>query len=181
MKKVILLFSIVLFAFTFTAEAQNCNQGSKLAKATWQKFGPWKPNITLNPFKASTRKVKKAWNWIASNGGANIGPRYLEIDNGNETGSIAGQTKRTFVTHPSFNNKVTLTINKYDGKARTGVVICVQGKDGVTTEKTSYIFPKDKNGKVKNFTLNNVKGKIIIVSMKNLSVGNKFKYRIKAK
>ncbi|MAM29550.1 MAG: hypothetical protein CMC13_11065 [Flavobacteriaceae bacterium] len=180
MKKVILLFSIVLFAFTFTAEAQNCNQGAKLAKKTWQKFGPWKPDISLIPFKQSTKKIKNAWNWIASNGGANIGPRYLEIDGGNENGSITGQTKRTFVTHPSFNNNVKLTINKYDGRAKTGVVICVQGKDGVTTQKTSYIFPNDRNGKVKTFNLRNVKGKIIIVAMKNLSVGNKFKYRIKA-
>ncbi|QIE59183.1 hypothetical protein G5B37_06300 [Rasiella rasia] len=180
MKKVIILFSIAVFAFTFSAEAQNCNQGAKLAKAAWQKYGPWKPNITLNPFKASIRPLKNGWNWIASNGGANIGPRYLEIDGGNETGSITGQTKRTFITHPSFNNNVKLTINKYDGRAKTGVVICVQGKDGVTTQKTSYIFPNDRNGKDKVFNLRNVKGKIIIVSMKNQSVGNKFKYRIKA-
>jgi len=181
MKKIILFVSIALFAFTFTAEAQNCNQGAKLAKATWQKYGPWKPNITLNPFKASIKPIKNGWNWIASNGGANIGPRYLEIDGGNESGSITGQTKRTFVTHPSFNNNVKLTINKYDGKAKTGVVICVQGKDGITTQKTSYIFPNGKNGKTKVFNLRGVKGKIIIVSMKNQSVGNKFKYRINAK
>lgn len=179
MKKVILLVSIALFAFTFTAEAQNCNQGTKLAKATWKKFGPWKPQ--LNPFKSAKKQVTQSWNWIASNGGSNIGPRYLEIDGSKENGSITGQTKRTFVTHPSFNNNVKLTINKYDGKAKTGVVICVQGRDGVTTQKTSYTFPKDKNGKTKVFNLRGVKGKIIIVSMKNQSVGNKFKYKISAK
>jgi hypothetical protein len=181
MKKVITIITIALFAFSFQAEAQNCNQGKKLAEKTWEKWGPWKPNIQLIPFKAEVQKIKNVWNWIAANGGATIGPRFLELDGGNETGSITGQTKSTFVTPPSFYNKVELTINKYDGKAKTGVVICVQGRNGVTTQKATYEFPNDKNGKVKKFTLNNVKGKIIIVAMKNKSVGNKFKYRINAK
>jgi hypothetical protein len=181
MKKIITIIALALFAFSYQAEAQNCNQGAKLAEKTWEKWGPWKPNIQLIPFKNEVQKIKNVWNWIASNGGANIGPRFLELDGGNEQGSIAGQTKRTFVTPPSFYNKVELTINKYDGKAKTGVVICVQGRDGVTEQRATYEFPNDKNGKVKKFTLNNVKGKIIIVAMRNQSVGNKFKYRVNAK
>lgn len=181
MKKLSIIFLLFVFALGFQAEAQNCNQGDKLARDTWAEWGPWQPNISLNPWKNKVQRIKNVWNAIASNGSATIGPRFLELDGGNETGTILGQTKRTFVTPPSFDNRVEVTINKYDGKARTGVVICVQGRDGVTTERTSYIFPKDKNGKVKKFTLNNVKGKIIIVAVKNLSVGNKFKYRINAK
>ncbi|HHC78981.1 MAG TPA: hypothetical protein ENK46_03800 [Flavobacteriia bacterium] len=179
MKKITVLFVIALFAFSIQTEAQNCNQGAKLAKKTWQKWGPWKPNITLNPFKASVQHVKNVWNWIAANGGANIGPRFIEIGEGIQQGTITGQTKRTFVTHPSFNNTAIITINKYDGRAETGVVVCVQGKDGVTTQKTFYTFQNSRNGKVKKITVNHVKGKIIIIAMKNKSVGNKFKYRIK--
>ncbi len=181
MKKLIVLFVLSLFVFNFQGTAQNCNQGAKLAEKTWEKWGPWKPNISLNPFKSKVQAIKNVWNWIASNGGATIGPRFLELDGGNESGNIAGQTKSTFVTPPSFDNRVEITINKYDGKARTGVVICVQGRNGVTTQKATYEFPNNKNGKVKKFVLNNVKGKIIIVAMKNLSVGNKFKYRINGK
>ena len=40
---------IALFTFNFQAEAQNCNQGKKLAEKTWEKFGPWKPNFTIVP------------------------------------------------------------------------------------------------------------------------------------
>lgn len=172
---------IALFSLTFQAEAQNCNQGEKLAEKTWEKWGPWKPNIQLVPFKNKVKKIKQVWNWIAANGGATIGPRLLEIDGVNEQGSITGQTKRTFVTPPSFNNNVKLTISKYDGKAKTGVVICTQGRDGVTRQVKSYTFPNGKDDKVKTFNLTGMKGKIIIVAMKNQSVGNKFKYRIKAK
>ena len=181
MKKLSIIILLLALGFGFQAEAQNCNQGDRLARDTWAEWGPWQPNISFNPWKNKVKRIKNVWNAIASNGSATIGPRFLEMDGGNETGTIYGQTKRTFVTPPSFENRIELTINKYDGKARTGVVICVQGRDGVTTERASYIFPKDKNGKVKKFTLNNVKGKIIIVAIKNLSVGNTFKYRINAK
>lgn len=103
------------------------------------------------------------------------------MDGGNENGTIMGQTSSTFVTPPSFENKMEITINKFDGKAKTGVVICAMGRDGVMTELKTYEFPNDKNGKVKKFSLNDVKGKIVIVAMKNKSVGNKFQYKINAK
>ena len=180
MKKTIIVFALSLFAFAFQGNAQNCNQGKKLAEKSWEKFGPWKPNFSLIPFKNKVEKIKNAWNWISSNSGANIGPRYLETDGGNENGTIAGQTKRTFVTPPSFNNTMKITINKYDGKARTGVVICSHGRDGITKTLKEFTFPNDKNGKTKVFTLTGVKGKIISVAMKNNSVGNMFKYRINA-
>lgn len=181
MKKIVTLCMIALFAFSFQTEAQNCNQGKKLAEKTWEKWGPWKPNIQLIPFKGKVQKIKQVWNWISANGGSTIGPRLLEMDGGNEQGSITGQTKRTFVTPPSFENRVEITINKYDGRARTGVVICTQGRNGVTNQVHSYTFPNQNNGKVKKFVVNNARGKIIMIAMKNQSVGNKFKYRINAK
>ncbi|MEZ4875483.1 MAG: hypothetical protein R2793_08540 [Flavobacteriaceae bacterium] len=181
MKKAVFLFAFVVLAFSTHLEAQNCNQGSNLAQSMWDAWGPWQPNISLIPFKNEVRQIKNGWNAIASNSSATIGPRLLELDGGNEEGTILGQTMRTFVTPPSFDDTVEITINKYDGKAKTGVVICVQGQDGVTTQKASYEFPNENNGKVKKFTLNNVRGKSIIIAMKNLSVGNKFKYRVNGK
>ncbi len=181
MKKLVCILSIFCLLVSSNLAAQNCNQGKKLAEKTWEQWGPWKPNISLTPFKGSVKKIKRAWNAIASNGGATIGPRFLEMDGGNEQGTVQGQTKRTFTTPPSFEDEITITINKYDGKARTGVVICAHGRDGVTRQLKSYEFPNDRNGKVKTFKLTGVRGKIISVAMSNKSVGNKFKYRINAK
>lgn len=181
MKKITILIWVAVVSFCFETNAQSCEQGKKLAQNTWEKWGQWKPNIQLVPFKNDVKKLKQSWNWIASNGGANIGPRLLEVDGGNESGTIMGQTQRTFVTHPSFNNKMEITINKYDGRAKTGVVICAVGQDGVMAQLHEYTFPNENNGKTKTFTLNNVKGKIVIVAMRNQSVGNRFMYRINAK
>ncbi len=186
MKKLMLFIAVAFFTFSYQIEAQNCNQGVRLARKTWQKWTQNKPPSFLVPgiyyaFKHDLSLLKNQWDWIAQNGGLKVGPRMLSLDEGIQTGSITGQTKRTFVTAPSFYNQVKITVNKYQGKAETGVIICVQGKDGITTQKAQYTFPKGKNGKIKNFTLNNVRGKVIIVAMKNKSVGNKFKYRIEGK
>ncbi|WP_157449661.1 hypothetical protein [Croceitalea dokdonensis] len=181
MKNSILLSTVFLFFLVANVQAQSCSNGERMADRTWEKFGPWQPNISLVPFKNKVKKVKRAWNYIAGNRSATIGPRYLEIDGGNETGSITGQTQSTFVTPPSFNNTVKITINKFDGRAETKVVICSHGRDGVNRNLKTYTFPNDRNGKTKTFTLTGVKGKVITVAMKNRSVANRFKYRINAK
>ena len=176
--------SLLLIGLSFTspnADLPNCNQGQKLAQKTWEKWGPWKPNIQLNPHKAAVVTLRNYWNWIVNNSGATIGPRRLEIDGGNETGTIMGQTKSTFVTPPSFEDKVTITINKYDGKAETGVAICTHAQDGTSNTVSTYTFPNGNDAKVKTFVINNARGKIISVAMKNNSVGNKFIYRINGK
>lgn len=180
MKKSVILVIAVCLISIGNIEAQNCNQGKRLAEKTWEQWGAWKPNVGAVIFGAKIKYIKSVWNAIASNGGATIGPRLLEISGGNEQGSIAGQTKRTFVTPPSFEDTVTITINKYDGRAETGVVICSHGQDGVTRQLKQHTFESGRNGEVKTFTLTAVKGKIISVALRNRSVANKFKYRINA-
>lgn len=178
------VFVMLFFASTTMAIAQNCNQGERLAQKTWEKWGPWQPSIDLTGMQNGINKVKNAWNWIAQNGGATIGPRFLEINGVVEDGSIAGQTKRTFVTHPSAEDDLVLTINKYDGKAETGVVVCSMGYDGVLHNLLTYTFPNGNQTQTKSFRIKgdgslSIRGQVIIVAMRNKSVGNKFKYRIK--
>jgi hypothetical protein len=181
MKRLIALTMVALFAFGFQVEAQDCDQGKKLAEKTWEKWGPWEPNLQLAPFKRGVQKLKNEWNGIASNNGSAIGPRFLEVDGGNENGTIMDQNSSTFVTPPSFYDKMEVTINKFNGKAQTGLVICAMGHDGILTQLETFTFLNNKNGQTKKFNLNSVRGKIIIVAMKNMSAGNRFQYRINAK
>ncbi len=180
MKKHLFLCFALLVASATNAQNASCEQGKKVAENTWAKWGPWKPDISLIPFKNEVKRLRQHWNWVASNGVATIGPRRLEINEGSETGTIAGQTQRTFVTHPSFEDNVTITIDKTDGKAATSVVICTQAQNGVTKNIVSYEFPNDKDAISKVFNVPNCKGEIIIVAMRNKSVANKFTYKIKA-
>ena len=162
------------------AQDASCNQGKKIAENTWEKWGPWKPNISLVPFKNGVQQLRQHWNWIASNGVGTVGPRRLEIKDGSENGTILGQTQSTFVTHPSFEDNVKITIEKTDGRAATSVVICTHNRNGSMENIVNYEFPNNKNAQSKVFNIPNARGKIIIVAMRNKSVGNKFTYRIKA-
>jgi len=181
MRNSIILSAVIMLLTATNVQSQSCRNGEKMADRTWEKFGPWQPSISLIPYRNKVKKVVRAWNYIAGNRSSTIGPRYLELDGGNESGSITGQTQSTFVTPPSFNNTMKITINKYDGRAETKVVICSHGRDGVNRSLKTYTFPNDRNGKTKTFTLTGVKGKVVTVAMKNKSVANKFKYRINAK
>mgnify|MGYP007037762433 CR=1 FL=1 len=176
----LLLMTCTFFYTGMSQDVPNCNQGKKLAENTWDKWGPWKPNISLIPFQTEISQIKQYWNWISSNGVATIGPRRLDIGESTESGTILGQTKSTFVTNPSFNNQVVITLNKTDGRAETGVSICTHTSAGVTNTVTTYVFPNNINGQSKTFTINNAKVKIISVAMRNNSVGNKFEYTIRA-
>jgi hypothetical protein len=182
MKKTIFAL-LVISAVSISAKTQNvpnCNQGEKLAENTWNKWGIWKPDISPIPFKTEITRMKRHWNWISSNSIATIGPRKLDIGEEEKFGSIVGQSKRTFVTDPSYNNQVVITINKTDGRAETGVSICTHTEAGVTTSVATYVFPNGNDRAIKTFTINNAKGKIISIAMKNNSVTNQFEYRIKA-
>lgn len=183
MKKLIIAASIMFIGLSFIwpdNDLPNCNQGAKVAEKTWEKWGPWKPNLQLNPYKTAVTQLRNHWNWIVNNSPATVGPRRLEMDGGFETGNIVGQTKSTFVTPPSFNDRVVITINKIDGKAETGIAICTHDQSGVSNTATTYLFPNDNDPKTKTFVVTNAKAKIISIAMKNNSVGNKFQYRIKA-
>ncbi len=59
MKKLVCILSVFCLLASTNLNAQNCNQGKKMAENTWKKWAPWKPNITINSFKSNVNKVKK--------------------------------------------------------------------------------------------------------------------------
>jgi len=180
MKKSIIILGVFLVLVSFPSLAQNCNQGKNLAKKTWESCGTWNPKLQEGTFNKEVQKLKNSWNSLVSNTGFTIGPRFLEVVGIYQNGTIRGQTSSTFVTPPSFNDKMIIDIYKYAGRAQTSVVICAMDSDGVLTQLESFTFSNGKSRKRKKFTLNNIKGKIIIVAMKNLSVGYRFSYKIRA-
>lgn len=181
MKKLLLVFAAFLIFASIPVLAQDCGQGKKLGEKTWEKWGLWQAKNELTSFKRDVAKLKSEWNWIASNSGETIGPRFLDVDGGIENGTIVGQTSSTFVTPPSFNDRLEVMINQHNGIAQTGVVICAMDRDGSLTQLETFTFPTNTKGQTKKFILNNVGGKVVIVAMKNLSAANRFQYRISAK
>jgi hypothetical protein len=107
---------------------------------------------------------------------ATIGPRSLTFGE-KANGTVLGQTTRVFTLPPSNKETVTITIKKIDGKAKTGISVCSEGRQGntrtTTIRSTIRIIQKQKS-------LPFLMQKTESVTIKNYSVGNKFQYTIEA-
>jgi len=186
MKRNILIHVLALglmFSLSFsTAQAQTpqCSSAASAVAAMWNSYGVWSPDVTVQAYGVLATDAIRKWNQQAGSSWASIGPRNLSLKNRSSNGTILGQTNRTFVTVPSRANTIKITIRKTDGRAKTGVTICTQSKNGTRRTVKSYTFNNSKQAASKVFTIPNAKGKVISVNMRNYSVGNKFKYTIKA-
>ncbi|MEM8887616.1 MAG: hypothetical protein AAGD28_06485 [Bacteroidota bacterium] len=177
-----LILGMVFFMSSFSLQAQTpkCSSSAAAVAQMWNSYGTWNPSISTQAYAALVRDAVSSWNNYARNRWATIGPRHLALNNRQATGTILGQTNRTFVTVPARGNSVTITLRKTDGRAKTGVTICTQTKNGTRRTVHSYTFNNGNYTKTKTFTINNAKGKVISINMRNYSVGNKFKYTVKA-
>lgn len=178
----------MLFVIGNVAQAQTpgCQSSAQAASKMWD---AWKQETHLDPtamtaqaFVGRAASAVNKWNKIAKNSWATIGPRSLRYGEGNrQTGTIMGKTTRTFVMPPTRKGNATITLKKIDGRAKTGVTICTQTKNGSRRTIHSYTFNNSNAPKTKTFSIPNSANKVVTVTIKNYSVGNKFKYSIKAK
>lgn len=170
-----LMVLMLLGMGTSISYGQSCQNGTKLAKKIFAKKEHAMPSNVFAIYLDVYNEI------VAGNSSARIGSRYLGIDKSSERGTVMGQTMRTFVTHPSVDGTVEIIVEKTGGKAKTGVMVCAYSKNGANRSLPVYEFPNGKAKSTKKFTVRNAKDKIIIVSIKNKSVGNKFHYKVSAK
>ncbi|MFZ1704867.1 MAG: hypothetical protein WAT79_11015 [Saprospiraceae bacterium] len=179
MNKFFIILTMMFFCQLGFSQTPGCSDSQAAISAMWDKYGGWSGNITLSEWVQKKSNALQLWNLLNQNGWGNIGARSLDYGE-SENGNIVGQTKRTFVLPPSFNETVTITIHKTDGKANTGVSVCSTRKNGQTTELDTHTFPNGNQNMSKTFSLHNVKGRVLSVAIRNYSVGNKFTYTISA-
>lgn len=177
----IFLLLAVLFASVSATKAQtpSCSSATAAVTTMWDKFGQWNPEMTTAFYMNKADQAVRAWNQVAQNSWATLGPRSLKRKQ-TARGTILGQTNRTFVMPPSLRKNLSITIKKTNGRAKTGVTICTTGKGGRKTIVAQYTFPNGRQAMTKKFNISSAKGKVISINMRNYSVGNKFKYQVSA-
>ncbi len=133
--------------------------------------------IILHPalFK---KEMLNIWNKLNDDGWGTIGARGLAYDD-SASGTIRGLTNRTFVMPPSPHDRIRVSINKTDGKAKTGITICSVGPGGETTvQEAAFTFENNKDPSERNFVISGVRDRVVSILMRNYSVANKFTYDI---
>ncbi len=178
-----------------SAQTPGCTSGAEAVAGMWNSFHSAlaAPGLkTLEPVLPSELEVSPneyrelialsiiTWNDYEKSDWATIGPRSLTLDNP-ETGTIWGQTSRTFILAPSATDSVRITIRKVNGRARTGVSVCTQTVDGSRQSVAEHNFPNTNNPLLQTFLIENATDKVISIAMRNYSVANKFEYIIEAK
>lgn len=193
----------ILFSVTSQSHAQNCNSAASVAADIWGKVH----NVaiqggcvaaqaagyinyaacynTASKINDLTNKLVQFWNAKVNNSWATIGPRRLTL-NQNHTGTLVSTGGRKFVSFPVLNkNSVTITINETGGKGKTSVTVCkINANNQKTNIGTKWFNDTKKKKKKSNekhtFTVNGAKNRIITVHMDGKSVGNTFKYKLRA-
>lgn len=179
-KSLILGMIFIMSSFSLKAQTPKCSSAAAAVAEMWNSYGVWSPSVSAQVYASLVRDAVRKWNQRAGNSWASIGPRHMTLNNRQATGTILGQTNRTFITEPAHGNSVRITLKKTDGRAKTGVTICTQTKNGTRRTVHSYTFNNGNYTRTKTFVIPNARGKVISVNMRNYSVGNKFKYTIRA-
>jgi hypothetical protein len=176
--------AILLCGNVSFAQAPGCNSAAEIVSKMWQSWDKVSDklpgDVPGGQFLSFAAKSITNWNQeVAGNSWATIGPRSLNFGE-KANGNVLGQTTRVFILPPSNKETVTITIKKIDGKAKTGISVCSEGKKGNTRTDDNYTFNNSDKKETKIFTINNAKNRVLSVTIKNYSVGNKFQYTIEA-
>ncbi|WP_432411562.1 hypothetical protein [Rasiella sp. SM2506] len=96
---------------------------------------------------------------------------------GTETGTMVGQQKKTIYTNASCTNKAKITIKRTSGNAR-GTVRVWRKNGNSWIEYSSDTFEVSQPGN--QMVLNVNSGQELKIELKNISVGNMFRYSMEA-
>ncbi len=195
----------LLFSVSSQSHAQNCNSAASVVADIWTKVHDVAIEIGCGGARAMTAgnlnyslcfntagklndltgNLVQFWNSQVNNSWATVGPRRLDL-NQNHTGTLVSTGGRKFVSLPVLNkNSITVTIDETGGKGKTSVTVCKINKNNQKTNIGTKWFNDSKQKKKKSnekqtFTVNGAKDHIVTVHMDGKSVGNTFKYKLRA-
>jgi len=132
-------------------------------------------------YKEAIEKMVSAFNDLADNGPATLGPRRIEFGN-LQTGVLIGPMDRTFVSvYPMDKDSVTFRVKKVEGDSKAEVVICKIDTQGTVTNLAVFeTDEKDPDGKEYVKTVTGVSNFLVQIRLNGKSAVKKFKYQFRA-
>lgn len=195
--KISLFFFLISGASFIKLQAQSCNTGANITADIWEmvsddlvKFGC---NLSDgeyydclesgNNVVTFINDLVRYWNQNANNSWSTIGPRKMEIGE-RYNGKLIGTSGRLFITPvPIPQNRVTITIKEKNGKAKTGVVVCVVDRNNQVVESKTRWFNnnterKNDRSERRQVVLENTRAHLIKVHLDAKSATNTFEYEL---
>jgi hypothetical protein len=139
--------------------------------------------VKLSTYTKAFDKAVQGWNaLVGKETWKTIGPRDLKLGT-SYTGTLRAAGERCFITPaPLYDDGVTLSIKKTDGKSKTIVTVCKVNERNQYTSLDENEFDKgnDNVGEVYKKTFRDLAGCVLIVHLNSTNVVNSFSYTIKA-
>ena len=204
---IIVLVGSVLPKLTY---AQSCESATKVVADIWEEAGDVALKIgcgvaggagaavgvevdfdacyeSAQKYANLTEKMIDFWNNAVGHNWAVIGPRQLSM-NTDLKGTLWGTSGRMFVTaYPMASDKVTITIDERDGKAKTSVVVCKFDQNSKHTKLATKWFNdtsdrRNKSDEHRKVEVTGARGYILSVHFdaKEILPTKKFAYTLRA-
>tara|TARA_R100000935_G_C2842059_1_gene171986 strand:+ start:30333 stop:30884 length:552 start_codon:yes stop_codon:yes gene_type:complete len=176
MKTVSLL--IVFFSLTFSLYAQECSEDFKQIEGLWE-------NLSLENALNDPESITSGFDSVKGSLTKSLGglsfksntPKLLSTKGKPKNGTIKKNKKKTYVTYMAPKETMEIVIQSAENLAGLEVVICSHTKTNMTENLDSYTLAAGDSSK--SFVLENVKGKVLSISLKN--GGEKAQFSIAAK
>lgn len=132
-------------------------------------------------YKEAAEAMVIAFNALADNGQATLGPRRIEFGNP-QSGTLIGPSNRTFVSvYPMDKNSVSFKVKKLEGESKVEVVICKIDGDNKLTNLAVFNFTGDeKDGTEIVKTVSGVENSLVQIRLNGQSAVKRFKYQFTA-
>ena len=132
-------------------------------------------------YKQAAEEMVRAFNALADNGQATLGPRRIEFGS-NQFGTLIGPSNRTFVSvYPMDKDSVTFRVKKLEGESKVEVVICKIDADNKMTNLAVFNFTGDeKDGTEIVKTVSGVENNLVQIRLNGQSAVKRFKYQFTA-
>ncbi|QIE59181.1 hypothetical protein G5B37_06290 [Rasiella rasia] len=149
-----------------TISAQECSEDFKQVEGLWNKLTLENalndPESMTSEFDALKGNLTKSLGNLSLKGNA---PKFLPTSGKVKKGSLKKNKKRTYVTYMAPRERIEINIASTQSLAGLEVVVCSHTKSNMTQNLDSHTFIAGESSK--SFTLENVKGKVLSVSLKN--------------
>lgn len=170
----------MLVSITSSGLSQQCGNTTAAVEAAWDFYEYHVPEVTpIIKLSKLLDDIVELYNNFPNNGPGKAGYRGINIPTHQpQTGTTIGIGERVWLTPPSPDPHVEITIEKLDGKAKTQIDVCITNKNKIQEYVKSYTFEKNANIHSKTFVLKKVKEHIISIRVNPKFGTHKFKYKI---
>jgi hypothetical protein len=163
-----------------TTESALCEKGALVVESIKNTIGDWKADLTLNSWKRTEQKFKTQWAKIMTEHPASTSFSLLDLDTGHTSAVEKPFNNRIFITAPLYPHHIIISVHKYASESEMEIVVCLMDHAGKIEEIKTHQAVNVKTNGTKFYKLQNVNGKVLIISIQNTSSTIDLQYRIRA-